>query len=144
MSSRSLHQFQRKLEKLHDKVDRSNTTAENKRLIHEFDRYLAAEGLTAARRWKLLEYIHVFCTRHFKGECRGADTKKIWNAVLRIESTDLAPWTKHDFKVAIRKFYKFLEWGHDALRRTGYPESVAGISVRIRSGIRSGSKPRTS
>ena len=49
-----------------------------------------------------------------------------------IESGSYAPWTKHDFKVAIRKFFKFVEWGHEALRRKDYPESVAGISIRVK------------
>lgn len=132
MSSPTVHDFEQKLRTAHRKVEFSSLSTEDKRLLVEFDRHLVAEGLSIARRWKLLEYVYVFGTRHFSRSFQGAATADIHEAVYRIETSNLAPWTKHDFKVAIRKFFKFVEWGHEALTRPGYPDSVAGVSTRVR------------
>ncbi|MEE9130379.1 MAG: tyrosine-type recombinase/integrase [Phycisphaerales bacterium] len=132
MPSPSLHDFQKKLDLVYRKIDRSDMPTANKTLLRQFDRYLVVEGLSAARRWKLLEYLHVLGTRYLRRAFRNAKPKDIWDAVFQIESSDLAPWTKHDFKVAIRKLFKFAEWGNAALSKNGYPDSVAGISIRIK------------
>lgn len=128
----SIHNFERKMECLHAKIKKSDMCRRNKELILDFEKYCAAEGLSLPRRWKLGEYIYVFGSRHYKTRFDRANTDSIWNAVLKIEAANLAPWTKHDFKVAIKKFFKFIEWGSKALQRKDYPDSVAGISTSIK------------
>ena len=132
MTLPNIHTFEKKMMQLHAKIQRAKIPEENKRLLLGFERICAAEGLTIARRWKLVEYLHSFAVRYFPHPFQSATPDQIWDAVLKIESNGYAPWTKHDFKVAIRKFFKFVEWGEEALRRKDYPDSVSGISIKIK------------
>jgi len=127
-----VHDFERNLEGVRARIERAAIPEENKKVLFDFERYCAAEGLQLVRRWKLLECLYVVATRHLTIPFKGATAADIWDAVLRIEGSDLAPWSKHDYKVAIRKLFKFVEWGTEALQRRGYPDCVAGIRTRVK------------
>lgn len=132
MERNSIHRFERTLKRTRERIEESKLVKSNKRCLLEFEKLCVAEGLSAARRLKLLNILYIYSTRFFKTPYSRATEKTIWNSVLEIESSDYAPWTKHDFKVAIKKLFKFVEWGSDALRRKDYPESVAGIRTRVK------------
>lgn len=132
MNAPTLHDFERKLVLNRAKIERSSMCAANKQTLREFEQHCVAEGLSPARRWKLLEYLYVLGTRYLTTPFSEATSREIWNAVLAVEAAPYAPWTKHDFKVAVKKLFKFLAWGTSGLSRQGYPKSVAMISTRIR------------
>lgn len=50
--------------------------------------------------------------------------------VVRINETDYADWTKHDYKVTIRKFYQSLEGMDDG----NYPEKVRWVKTAVKNG----------
>lgn len=132
MASRTVHDFPRRMARLWERVEQADIPQENKRLLREFDRHCVAAGLSLPRRVKLTETVYLFGMRYFSGPFRGASPDAILDGVVAIESSSLALWTKRDYKTAVKKFFKFVEWGADALRRPGYPDSVAGISVAVR------------
>lgn len=132
MSSYSIHKFELNLEALRKRILISNISKGNKELILGFEKYCVAQGLSVARRFKLMQHIYTFATRYFKGTFRKANTKRILDAIFEIESSNLALWTKHDYKVAVKKFIKYVEWGTGGLLRKDYPASVAGIDARIK------------
>ena len=51
---------------------------------------------------------------------------------------DCSPWTKQSYKVIIKKFYKWLEFGDEYKNRTEYPQLVSWI----RSSLRKNEQPR--
>lgn len=132
METNSIHRFEQTLKRTRERIEESKIAKSNQRCLLEFEKLCAAEGLSAARRSKLLSILYIYSTRFFKTPYSRATEKQIWDTVLEIESSNYAPWTKHDFKVAIKKLFKFVEWGSDALRRRDYPDSVAGIRTRVK------------
>ncbi len=46
--------------------------------------------------------------------------------VYRIERSDYSPWTKHDYKVALKRFYRWLKDGGEE-----YPEEVKWIRTTL-------------
>ncbi len=127
-----IHDFEKQMAQLRARIRAAPMSEDDKQLLLGFERHCAAEGLSLPRQWKLIEYMYSFRIRYFSGSLRTATQDQIWDAVLKIEARGYTPWTRHDFKVAIRKFYKYVIWGQEALRRKDYPDLVSGISTRIK------------
>ncbi len=94
--------------------------AHNRSKILEFERYCRASGIGFAR---TLRYLHDLPRL---AEMIGKDLEKATKAdverVLRaMENTDYSPRTKLDFKVTVKRFYKWLNGGEE------YPESVRWV-----------------
>ena len=94
--------------------------AHNRSKILEFERHCRASGIGVAR---TLRYLHDL--PRLSGML-GKDVEKATKAdmerVLRaMENTDYSPRTKLDFKVTVKRFYKWLNGGEE------YPESVRWI-----------------
>ena len=132
MSREAIHNYEMKLDQQCRQIRAARIPDENKELLFGFDRYLVAEGLSVARRTKLLQHALGFNLRYFPGLFRGASADAIWDAVVKLESGPLTPWTKQGYKVTVRKLFKFVEWGTDGLRRRDLPEKVAGIRITVK------------
>lgn len=131
MERGAIHDFAGKMAQLHARLRASSLLPDNVELILGFERLCAVEGLSTGRRWKLCEYLYVLAKRYHPGSFRSATAQDLHDVVLRLENSSYAPWTKHDFKVALRKFFRFVVWGEEAPRHRGYPDIVAGISIRV-------------
>lgn len=132
MAGESLHDEEKRLVSLRQRIEQSAILPENKRLLLDFDGFCAAGGLTPSRRVKLFSHLYVFATEYFTTPFRDATPEQVWTSVAALEGRGLAPWTRHGYKVAIRKFFRFVAWGHEALRRRDFPATVAGISIRVK------------
>jgi site-specific recombinase XerD len=92
----------------------------NRGLILEFERKLMSEGLSAVRVEKYVETLKKIA--EMLGKDFDAATKDdIEDLVLKIERSAYSPWTKHDYKVVLKRFYKWLKGGGEE-----YPEEVSG------------------
>jgi len=131
MGRETLTNYRQQIERLHERIEAAPFPEEDKKLLHDFDGFLIAENLSEGRRAKLLQHALLIRTRWLRRDLRGATADDVWRAVVAIENAPYRPWTKHGFKVAIRKLMKFATYGPDALRRREYPDSVAGIRTHV-------------
>ncbi|MEM3531153.1 MAG: site-specific integrase [Nitrososphaerales archaeon] len=120
-----IHGFEVRLEraerKLHNPLSRMNTE-----LVKNFEKALFSEGLSLVRVEKYVNTLRKI------GEMLGKDfdkasKKDIEDLVYKIERSGYSPWTKHDYKVALKKFYKWLKGNNEE-----YPEEVRWIKTTLK------------
>ena len=104
----------------------------DEKIVLEFEKHCVIEGLSVPRRLKLCRVLSIFSRDFLKKRFEHATADDIFDAIITVEQHNYAPWTKHDVKVVVKKFFKFLVWGRDGLNRTGYPPIVARISTSMR------------
>jgi hypothetical protein len=80
----------------------------NRELILEFERKLMSEGLSTARVEKYVETLKRIAEMLGK-DLDAATNGNIEDLVFRIERAAYSPWTKHDYKVVLKRFYKWLK-----------------------------------
>lgn len=109
----------------------SRLNAENKKVLVEFSDKCFADGLSKGRLCKLM-YVTRYLGGYLGKPFIAASKMDIQNVVAQIERNDAySDWTKYDFKVILKKLYKWLK-GNDEL----YPDEVRWIKPRIRGGKR--------
>jgi site-specific recombinase XerD/ribosomal protein L40E len=106
---------------LHNPLNKKNIA-----LILEFEKALFSEGLGKTRIAKYVMTMKALASRLGKGFDK-ATKKDIEGLVYEIERSDYSPWTKHDYKVALKKFYKWLKGNNE-----DYPECVKWIKTTIK------------
>jgi len=79
----------------------------NGKIILEYYRSRVAEGLSIARILKCISTLKLI-SRRLKKPFTKATKEDIVNLVASIEERDISLWTKHDYKVILKKFYKWL------------------------------------
>lgn len=99
--------------------------AENKKLVFEFLDYCASEGLGAHRRGIYAQRL-IQLGELFKEGFKDASEQEIRRVVAIIEGMDRAPATKQIMKIALKKFYRWLN-GDEEL-----PKKVKWIKTRIK------------
>ena len=95
----------------------------NREVLLRFYRHMVAEGLSKARIWKCLSTLRRLAELLGK-PFEEATKDDIVELIAKIERRDYAEWTKHDYKVILRKFYKWLRGTDD------YPPEVRWIRVK--------------
>ncbi|MEM2883692.1 MAG: site-specific integrase [Nitrososphaerales archaeon] len=125
MDKIDIHGFDVRLERAEKKLH-NPLSARNVELVKEFEKSLFSEGLSAVR---VEKYVN---TLGKLGEMLGKDfdrvsKKDIEDIVYMIERSAYSPWTKHDYKVALKKFYKWLKG-----RNEEYPEEVKWIKTTLK------------
>jgi len=102
-----------------------SVSSPDKRLIFDFDRDSVARGLSLCRRIKYLILLSQL-SKMMKTGLRSATKKQIKDVVVGLEQSKYPEWSKKDFKVTLKFFYKWLEGGED------YPERVKWIKASFR------------
>ena len=106
-----------------------NLSEQNKKTILRFYEACGAEGLKPIRLLRLLQLMRLI----------GGSLKKPFDKVTRsdvqkylawLEKQELADWTKHGYKVALKKFYKWLR------NSETYPPEVSWIKTIVNNGHR--------
>jgi integrase/recombinase XerD len=113
------------LRRIHD----SATCSENKQKIDEFYRSLIVRGYSKSRVDKYLNTLHTI-TIFLGMPFRQATRRDIEDILQRIESGGCSGWTKRDFKVILKTFYRWLRGTED------YPEEVRWIKAHESSRIK--------
>ncbi len=97
----------------------------DKKLILDFYKDGVSRGLSTARNIKYLILLSQL-SGMIKTGLKNAKKEKIKDIVVKIEQSKYSEWSKKDFKVAIKCFYKWLGGGED------YPASVKWIKASVR------------
>ena len=107
-----------------DKID--GISEENKEIIDKFACDCYADGLTKNRVDKYRGYLLHLAAALGKNliDVTKEDLKRL---VAEIECSDYMDWTKHDYKVTLKKFWKWLRQTDDT-----YPEEVRWIRTTLK------------
>jgi len=128
-----IHNFEKRLKRRIELIRNSkHIVKENKKILLDYYHYCIAEGITLARIEKCLFHLHkIACLlRKPFTDCNKDDIVRI---IEIIERKNYSEWTKHDYKVILKKFFKWLRQTED------YPEEVKWIKVN---NIRNNSFPQ--
>lgn len=121
-----IHNLNGRLERTVRRIERSTEISKrNKKTLQDFYNQCLADGLSPGRIEKymiLVTKISVWLGKNFED----ADKEDIKRIVMGIEQGDYEEWTKHDYKVALKKFYKWLRKSED------YPEEVRWLKSTIK------------
>ncbi|MCP8312495.1 MAG: hypothetical protein L6M37_06055 [Candidatus Methylarchaceae archaeon HK02M1] len=128
-----IHDRARKLQRALQRLDASRISNENKGLIKQFERYLTQEEYSAGRRQKYVEQltkIAGWIDKPFKD----ASKPEIIDIMVKVGEQGYKEWTKHDYKVTLKVFFKWLRFG--SIESDEYPEEVKWIKLRMKNGSR--------
>ncbi len=119
-----IHKFKHKLESELEKIKKSNDICdENRKIILDFHRDCVVNGLSIARIWKYLYHMR-FIAMFFKKSFKEVNKEDVIRFIEYIEKKEYSLWTKHDNKIALKKFYKWLNGGE-------YPEVVKWVKTNF-------------
>ncbi|UCG95385.1 MAG: hypothetical protein JSV92_05115, partial [archaeon] len=119
MKNLDIHNENRRVELVLDKLKKAKgVSRNNKSLIKEFSDRCSADGLTSSR---IRKYIYTLTkiAKWLKKDFDKADKPDIVKLIQKIEKEEYTDWTKHDYKLVIKRFYKWLK-GNDEV----YPDEV--------------------
>jgi len=117
------------LERLDRKLAEAEIDPASKRQLQEFKRFLAVSGLG---KFRICKYVYLSLRLHgmLKKPLRRATKSDIMRVVEEIERSDHKPWTKHSYKLVLKKLYKWLDTGKIA--GNDYPPLVEWIPLSVR------------
>jgi len=122
-----IHEFDKRLSRAMDLVEKANPISDqNARLIREFKEQCVTEGLGTKR---ITKYVYTIRTlaEILKKDFDKATRDDIELLVNQIEKRDVSAWTKHDYEVALKKFYKWLKGEGEK-----YPPEVSWIKTTLK------------
>jgi integrase/recombinase XerD len=120
-----IHGYDKRIESILRRIDKSAIYEDDKIKLLEFYRWSLAQGLSKARISKYLDTLERILQTLDKPLLE-ANKSDIEDFVRKIESKDYSEWTKHDYKVILKIFYKWLRGSED------YPEEVRWIRARVK------------
>jgi integrase len=118
-----VYNYPRTLERQLDKLGSNSLDKENSETILRFYRLLVAEGLGLTRQIKYLwtlRRIAMLLNKPF----REVTKEDMIDFVAKIEKQEYSEWTKRDYKIILKKFYKWLRGCEDE-----YPPEVRWIKT---------------
>jgi len=118
----SIHDYDQRLKRVEKSL--KTLSKRNFELISNFENYLFSMGISVPR---VVKYIYMVknIAKFLGKDLDKADKKDIEKIVAEIERSNYAAWTKHDYRIVIRKFYKWL-------RNTENPPEIAWIKPRVK------------
>lgn len=119
-----VYNYSKTLERELSKLKAGLLGEENSRVVLEFHSQLVAEGISIARRIKYLQTIRSISSL-LKKQFSEVTKEDIVEFVGTIEQRNYSEWTKRDYKLLLKRFYKwFRKWDE------GYPPEVKWIKIR--------------
>lgn len=103
----SIYEHERNLQSVENRIRNANYCTDNIKLIFKFENYLFANGLSSVRVLKYLSHINIIAT-WTDTNFSSMELDGIQAIVARIERSELAEWTKHDYKLTIKRFFTWL------------------------------------
>ena len=94
----SIYDHDKALNTVENRIEQANYCADNIKLIFKFENYLFANGLSNVRVLKYLSHLNIIAgstDRSFSS----MELEDIQAIVAKIERSDWAEWTKHDYKL---------------------------------------------
>lgn len=127
MKKLEIYNYERTIKSALNRLKHSKIGQKNKDAILNFYKDCLPRGLSKARILKYLctlETISKLYTKAFETSTKN----DIAELVRKIEERDYSDWTKHDFKVVIKIFFRWLRKTDD------YPDEVKWIKARVKNG----------
>ena len=106
------------------RLSKSSIVDENKEHIERFAKSCLAEGIGKLRVVKYI-YTLIKVAEILNKDFMKASKEDIEQVVYEIESRDFSEWTKHDYRITIKKFYKWLKGDGEE-----YPPEVKWIKSK--------------
>lgn len=100
---RDIYNFPRRLDLIEAALERSDLPRKELRAVQEFRDTCIADGLSLARTAKYMQSIKVLYDRGLYA-ILAARQPKLVSLVAGLERSGLANWTKHDYKLALRRY----------------------------------------
>jgi site-specific recombinase XerD len=121
-----IHDVDKNLERYLETLKTSDITERNRQMILNFQEHCYSRGLT---KYRILFYITKLnrLAKLLNKDFDAANKEDIERLAAEIEKSDYTDWTKHDYKVTIKIFYRWLE-GNDE----EYPEKVKWIKTTVK------------
>lgn len=120
-----VHEINQRINRSMSMLEKSEILDKNRELIAEFHEYAFSIGLTKMRIVKYVDTLRKL-SDWLGTEFTGAGKKDIFRLVREIEQRDYSEWTKHDYKVILKRFFKWLNGNED------YPENVKWIKTTFK------------
>jgi len=129
----SLHNYKRRFERTMQRLEESDISAENKRVIYKFKDYCLSHGISVGKIdvyiFYLMKYVNMI-----DGKSIEKSTKDdVMRAIAILNQGSYSEETKKCFKIAIRRLYKIIR-GVD--EKGVYPDEVRWISINIKHSAR--------
>jgi len=124
--SLEIYDFSSQVSRLIESIKNSkDIIRENRNLILKFANNCLAEGVSKAR---IIKYIYTLKTlsKLFGKSFEMVDREDMVKVVAEIEQSDYSEWTKKDFKVTLKKFFKWLRKSEE------YPEEVRWLKTSLK------------
>ncbi len=119
-----IHHYERRIQRVLEKINESSISQRNKDLIKNFYRERLSIGLSKGRQYKYLYSLDVLA-RALNQDFESATKDNLIDLVGHFENSAFTEWTKHDYKVVLKIFYRWL-------RRTDeYPPEVKWIKTTV-------------
>lgn len=103
-----IHNFKRRLSRASAALQLADIAQVDKDLIYDFENQMFADGLGIARISKYLASLKALY-KLMPWSVQRVSNKEITALLARIERSDWMPWTKHDYKLALKKYLVFAD-----------------------------------
>lgn len=113
----------KKLEKLMKEIRGSEICSVNTEVLLKYEKAMFLDGIGVERREKVIRTLFII-SKWEPLPFAEMGREDVENIVGKVERSNNSEWTKHDYKVVLKKFFKWLR-GTDI-----YPEEVRWIKVR--------------
>ena len=128
-----IYDHDHRLERLQQRLSSEPISQRNRELIGKFDRACFMEALSKSRRVKVIGTLMILAKNYLRKDFDKATRECIEGVVMQIDSRDdCSPWTKHSYKVILKKFYKWLVFGDDYRDKVEYPKIVSWMRCTLK------------
>jgi len=117
-----IYQYEKRLERLLDKVRKAGVSERNKEIIFAFKDECFASGLSTARVTKYVKYLMKLATWLGK-DFDQANERDIKRLVATIEKSNYVEWTRGEIKLCLKRLFRWLKGSED------YPPEVKWIKI---------------
>lgn len=124
----SIYPTENVLKHLLSKIKSSKLSSNNKKALLEWYNYMLAKGLGKKRILKCLQLMFIITKRSISRDYKAMKIKDMEQVIAEVNQRRLSAWSKHDYKVIIKLFYRWLINGNG---RGDYPAIVAWISTKM-------------
>lgn len=102
-----IHNFKRRLSCAEAALQLADIPRVDKDLIYNYENQMFADGLSIAR---VTKYMQALKGLYNRGMCSIPDARHvdIVSVLASIEREDLSAWTKHDYRLALRKYLEYV------------------------------------
>lgn len=127
-----VHNYDSKLKSVLERLEKESIHAEDRLKLKEFHEFLLAQGLSVARRERVLSALLNFSKRNNKpfADFTKEDVQKL--VVVSIESGGYSEWTKYTYKVIVKQFFRWLR----GCEGSENPPETKWISTKLKSTTR--------